>query len=75
MIIVIIAVMLLGGEFTSPNQERFHHYKVESIIYPRNVMLLSLSPKFTMYVYPFIICDAGLLGVGLENKPMGATEL
>lgn len=28
----LIFIVLIGGEFTSPNQERFHHYKVNKLI-------------------------------------------
>lgn len=27
----VLDCLLVGGEFTSPNQERFHHYKVKSM--------------------------------------------
>lgn len=35
--------LLIGGEFTSPNQERFHHYKVKAAL---NCSLLLLSLFF-----------------------------
>lgn len=59
--------MQSGGEFTSPNQERFHHYKVQ--------IVSNNWRNFCQPEYKFWNAFIGLLGSGSKNKPVGATEL
>lgn len=61
--------LLLGGEFTSPNQERFHHYKVKL---SSSCFCFSFICQILILI-PYVLCCPstlgfiGLLDVGPED--------
>lgn len=70
-----------GGEFTSPNQERFHHYKVKFsflllVFASACYLLLTKQPVgFQYYIwFSALHKPIGFLGTGPENKSMGTIK-